>query len=235
MIIGNGLFARAFRELYQDRNDTIIFASGVSNSREEDPAAFQREQRLLEAALNQGKRLVYFGTCSLLDPHLKQAPYVAHKTLMEQMVMSGADNAVLRIPQVLGNTPNPNTLGNFLYNKISSGNHFEVWQHATRNLIDIDDVVRIAHQLLEEHRVEGEVTSIARPYSTKMPHIVATFERVLGTTANCTLIDAGESFDIETAKAASVAEAQGIDFSAGYLDEVIAKYYAQRQARERSA
>ena len=60
MIIGNGLLANAFKCLPQQENSVIIFASGVSNSKEFSKAAFDREKNLLLKSIKDDAMLVYF-------------------------------------------------------------------------------------------------------------------------------------------------------------------------------
>lgn len=79
MIIGKGLIAKAF--LACDRDDTVFFASGVSNSTEKDTTAFSREEKMLSECLEKyhDKRFVYFSSCSINDKELNKTPYHQHK------------------------------------------------------------------------------------------------------------------------------------------------------------
>ena len=65
-IIGNGLIAKAFQDFNFTKN-CVIFASGVSDSADENNFNFAREFNLLENTVKnfKNKRLVYFSTCSL--------------------------------------------------------------------------------------------------------------------------------------------------------------------------
>jgi hypothetical protein len=51
MIIGRGLLASLFVE--DDRDDTVFFASGVSNSLENRPEEFMREENLVTKTLSE--------------------------------------------------------------------------------------------------------------------------------------------------------------------------------------
>ena len=51
MIVGNGLIAKSFLKKYGKDNNIIIFASGVSNSKETNPDNFKREEDLLVSFL----------------------------------------------------------------------------------------------------------------------------------------------------------------------------------------
>lgn len=226
MIIGNGLLAQAFAPLYANEPQHLIFASGVSNSQETCADAYTRERQLLTKALDQKNCIVYFSTCSIEDPQLLDTPYVQHKLNMEQLVVSAEKSAIFRLPQVVGHTKNPHTLTNYLFNKISSRSPFTVWQHARRNLIDIDDVVGISRCLLNEHQAGALVTNIASPFSISIHELVRTFEELLDIHARCEIMDAGASYDINANLAIAVAAQVGIKFDQNYVKNLIKKYYA---------
>lgn len=227
MIIGSGLVARAFTPLFADDARTVIFASGVSNSSETDPAAFARERVMLEQCLaGDIDRLVYFGSCNVVNP-LQDSPYFQHKRAMEALVAAHPAGTVLRLPQVVGHTRNPNTLTNFLRDRILAGDPLTVWTRACRNLIDIDDVVRIAAQLLSGTGPVPKVASIASPWSLPMTEIVGLFESVLGRRAQIIAVDRGEEMRIDTALAERTARDIGLDFGPDYPLRVIHKYYGQ--------
>ena len=53
MIIGNGLIATAFKKSNENYDNVIIFASGVSDSKETTQACFDREEKLITDTLNE--------------------------------------------------------------------------------------------------------------------------------------------------------------------------------------
>lgn len=225
MIVGAGLVARAFAPLYADDPDTLIFASGVSNSSETDPQAFLRERSLLQRYLAGGfQRVMYFGSCNVVNPRQDSA-YFQHKRAMEALVAAHPCGTVLRLPQVVGRTRNPNTLTNFLRDRILAGQPLTVWTGACRNLIDIDDVVRIAARLLAAPDTVPSIVSIASPWSLPMREIVALFESAMGRHAHVIEVDRGETMQIDTRLAEQVAADIGLDFGPDYPLRVIHKYY----------
>ncbi len=227
MIIGNGLLARAFAPAFTDHPTVAVFASGVSNSKEERPEAFERERLLLEAALARPRQLLYFSTCSIDDPALQRSPYVLHKRAMEALIAARrADAAVFRLPQVVGRTPNPYTLTNYLAQHIESGAPFQLWSLARRNLVDVADVATIVAQLLRDDGAAGRVTNVACPFSVAVPELVAIFEAVLGKRANYHSVAAGGCYPIDVAAAMAAAERAGLRIGADYIDNLIRKYYA---------
>lgn len=227
MIIGNGLIASAFNPYFVDDPKVIVFASGVSNSQENRGTEFLREKQMLMECMSCKKFIVYFSTCSVNDPELLDAPYVIHKKEMETIVRSAKDYAIFRLPQVVGKTPNPNTLTNYLYRQIMSGSNFKVWRHATRNLIDVDDVASIVSYLVRASLASGITTNIASPFTISIPQLVSVFEFVLDKKANCTLIDVGGAYTVDSILATEAANHSGVDFDEAYIEKLIRKYYGE--------
>jgi len=227
MIVGKGLLAQAFTPHFGTSPDIVIFASGVSNSLESRLEEFERERALLLHSLSRGGgRFVYFSSCGVTAAESELSLYMRHKRSMESLVLGTPGGLVLRLPQVVGRTDNPHTLTNFLRNHIVSGEHFTVWAQAERNLVDIDDVVKIGVRLTNEPPIGVTAISIAAARSSPMPHIVKIFERVLGRSANCSFVQKGAPMVIDTALVESLSAKLSIDLGDGYIDRVIERYYA---------
>lgn len=203
----------------------MIFASGVSNSRETRKEEFVREEKLLRYSLETAGTLLYFGSCSVLDSEMAETPYVRHKLQMEALVGSAPGRAVFRLPQVVGTSSNSHLLTNFLYERIRSGEHFHVWKHARRNLIDVDDIATIVAHLVRTGRVDGGSYNIACPFSVAVIDIVQTFELVLGRKANYSVVDAGAGYLIDVPEVVQAAAELGISFDDDYLVRTVRKYY----------
>jgi nucleoside-diphosphate-sugar epimerase len=227
MIIGNGLIATAFKPYFGDDSEVVVFASGVSNSREIRKEAFLRERQMLMDALRYARFMLYFSTCSVNDPELFDTPYVIHKKEMEILVSSSKDYAIFRLPQLVGITPNINTLTNYLYMQIMSGTHFQIWRHARRNLIDIDDVASIITHLLRDSLAARITANIACPFSISILHLVNIFELVLGKKANYAFVEGGGAYSIDSSLATEAASQIGIDFDDVYIENLIRKYYGE--------
>src|SRR5690606_866675 len=225
MIIGNGMLARAFSTRYRDDPDVLVFASGVANTAESDERAFRRERQLFElsASAHAGK-LVYFNSVAAALPDLEPTPYMRHKQAMEQRVLEHPGGIVLRLPQVVGRSANPHTLANFLADRIRGGQRFSIQRRAERNLVDVDDVARIAEAMIERTRPPRTLV-IAGMRSLPMPALVAIFERVLERTAIHDLEDSGAPLPVDAGEAVAVASPLGIDLGAGYAERVVRKYY----------
>jgi nucleoside-diphosphate-sugar epimerase len=228
MIIGSGLLARAFGPPYSGRSDICIYAAGVSNSSCEDPHEFLRERRRVGEALSQSPHVavfVYFGTCSAQDPEISNRPYVQHKLAMEEMVRAHPRHVVLRLPQIAGKTPNPHTLLNYLYARISRSEAFNIWGGAKRNIIDVDDVVSIARQLLANDSVRNTTVNIANPVNYSMAEIVEAMAGVVGKRPIFKVIQRGSDYSIDTGAMRSALAESGVEFGENYLRKVIARHY----------
>ena len=148
-----------------------------------------------------------------------------HKQDMEALVLSRAGGVVIRLPQVVGVTPNPHTLTNYLRDKLLSGDRFTLWSKAERNLVDIDDVVAIASAMIDDGLPAQAVVPIAAQRSLRMVEIVAIFERVLQCRGNYVVEDSGAPLPIDQRVAGAVASRLGIDLAGDYAERVISKYY----------
>lgn len=133
MIIGGGLIASAF-------TDTIIFASGVSNSSCADENEFRREEKLLMSVLGVGK-VVYFSSAGTVD-----CPYLTHKRKMEKYVLEDG-GIVLRLSQVVGQGGNSRNLFNYIVQSLKQ-KKIVLAKETTRGLVDVCDVVRLVKELL---------------------------------------------------------------------------------------
>lgn len=209
-------------------NDVCVFAAGVSNSTCKDEAEFARERvRLVQALADQAHtgRFVYFGTCSVVDPDAVLSQYVQHKFAMEQLVRAHPRHVIFRLPQVAGHTPNPHTLLNYLYARISRSESFSVWINSTRNVLCVDDIARIVRSLVCHENAVNETISVAHPQSVKILEIVAAFEKVTGKRAIFNELPLGSAYSIDCSRISTALGRCGVDFSGDYLGRVLTKYY----------
>lgn len=226
MIIGNGLVANGFN-WYRNKENYLVFASGVSNSTTSDNRAFEREKTLLTKALKEHARkiFVYFGTCSVYDPAQQTTPYVQHKLAMETLVSAaGKDFRIFRIPNLAGATPNPHTILNYLYQHIVSGESFELWQYAERNIIDISDTFSLCHHILQNDLFSNQIINIANPVNYRVADIVKTIEQLCHRQGRYTLVEKGSKPQIDITHIRPLIISLGLDFSSGYLERIIRKY-----------
>lgn len=224
MIIGSGLIAKAFEE-YKTRNDIVIFASGVSNSREISKEAFLREEELLISCLQKygiEKKVIYFSTCSMLDSYFETSDYTKHKIRMEEIIMTSANKYnIFRLPQVLGNN-NKNQLVGFLHEQIKNKKSFELFD-IERNIIDIEDVHLLVKIVLQANS-KNEIINIANINNTKVTNLVNIIEYICKEKAIYSLKSIEGNFNININRIKSIIEKNKI-FGSNYLEDRIRKYY----------
>lgn len=226
MIIGNGMMAQAF-STFRDDPRVLIFASGISDSLESRAEAFVREKSLLTRAREEHaeKLLVYFGTCSVDDPGRACTPYVEHKLHMETLLkLSPHPWMVLRLPLAIGPGRRGTTLAPFLYDRISRGETFEVWEHATRYLVDVADALRIAARFIRAPELWNRRINVALR-AFPVLEFVRVMEGILRRRAVYTLVPKGRHYQIRCPEVAAVSGKLNIDRSNRYLERVLDKYF----------
>lgn len=143
MIVGSGLLAIGFFDSNESYNDYLIFASGVSDSKETKESEFMREKELLIETLNEHKNLKFIYFSSVLAG-VSNTPYYTHKLEMEELIKQTAnDYIIFKIPQIIGKTGNKNNIFNSFKYSINNNIEITIFNDVTRSLIDINDLVKI--------------------------------------------------------------------------------------------
>jgi nucleoside-diphosphate-sugar epimerase len=227
MVVGNGLIAKSFG-LYKDKNDYLIFASGVSDSTNTAISEFNRERDLLRQKIkeNPDKTIIYFSTCSIYDPHMNNSPYVQHKLAMENILATAADNFhIFRISNLAGKTTNPHTVLNYFIQHISQGIFFNLWKGASRNIIDIDDVLPVCNYIIEQKLYSNQIINIANPVNYPVADIVQVIETISGKKGNYAFTDRISVPNINISLIKNIIEKLSINFGNDYLIKTIEKYF----------
>jgi nucleoside-diphosphate-sugar epimerase len=228
MVIGSGIVAKSF-ELYNESEDVIIFASGVSNSKLAVRSEFEREQNLLIKTLekHEGVPVVYFSTFNLYDPEENNSPYCLHKLNMEELIAANSiDYKIFRLGHVASYSAKQYTILSFLYNAIKDGGYFELWKYASRNIIDIEDVSKICSFIIDNNLYSNQITNICNSKNSTILEIVSILERILHKKANYSLVDKGGCPVVDNSKIKTIAKDLCLNFDDFYVDKVIYKYYA---------
>lgn len=227
-VIGSGAIADRFAA-YALQSDCVIYAGSIHDSGISDAAEILREEESIRSALvatNSSMNFVYFSSCSIDVEAQVDLPYVAHKKRMEQLIQLSASNyLILRLPQLLALTDDRNSFVNFLVTAITTGQNFELWQDAYRNIIDIDDVYSIAHHLIARKIYANRIVNIASPFSTAVPDFVALLEGYFGRNGSYVRSARGSNYSPDTSAIKAVIAQLGIDFGPGYLLKAVDKYF----------
>jgi nucleoside-diphosphate-sugar epimerase len=229
MIIGSGFIANSFKPLYDKDGAVTIFASGTSNSMNTNAKNFERECESINEQLNNvnfNSKFIYFSTCSVLNENQSgMTPYIKHKMHMEKVVSMFPKYLVIRLPNVAGISSNPNTLLNFLGSKIKRQEIFDLWLDAYRNIIDIDDVIKLSQQVIESSLFENTSINIANPNNYQITEIVKEMEAIIGKSAIYKDIKKGSKYEIDIQPIRSLITSLKIDFGPNYLASTLLKYY----------
>ena len=230
MVIGNGMIANRFID-YKDDDSIIIFASGVSNSKDTIEQNFLREFALLDKTIksNTDKALVYFSTCSIEDEELQNAPYVIHKKTIEKFIKETASGYfIFRVSNLAGVSNNPYTLLNYFIFNVLQNHPLKVWKNAYRNIIGIDDMYAITNYILQKNIFVNSTINIANPENYSVPFIINTIETYLHKKAVPFEEDKGDNYNIDVSKIEPIIRHLNIPFNDEYLASLLKKYYHSR-------
>jgi nucleoside-diphosphate-sugar epimerase len=230
MVIGTGLLGKMFKP-YETADEFMIFASGVSNSKSCTSSDLRRERDLLLGSMEKhpSKKIVYFSTSSVDDPDLKEGPYIKHKLGMESLVRSNAAQFhIFRLSQLAGSTGNPATILNYLYASIVSGHPFELWKNSERNIIDVEDVFRIADHILKNGLFVNGAVNIANDKNYPVRYIVECIEAHTGRKAVFVEKERGQHFRTDISEILPICRLLKIGFGENYLPQLLEKYYPKK-------
>ncbi|WP_374441858.1 NAD-dependent epimerase/dehydratase family protein [Epilithonimonas sp.] len=226
MIIGRGLIANLFTE--SDRDDTVFFASGVSNSLETREEEFSREEILIKQTISENpeKTFVYFSTCSIYDSSKTGSNYVLHKLKMEQIIKNSCKKyLILRVSNAVGAGGNPNLLMNYLMRSVNNKETINVHTKATRNLIDAEDIKNITFQLLKKEKL-NRIINVAYIQNYAIIEILEIIERFYNKKLELNLIKSGSGYDINVPDVESYFKINGLTDKESYLCKILEKYYS---------
>ncbi|MCG3704500.1 hypothetical protein L5F68_09205 [Aliarcobacter butzleri] len=147
LIIGNGMFAKAFKK--SNAKNCIFFCSGVSSSNEISELKFKREEILIYETLKSvDKQFIYFS--SILAPQMSNE-YYKHKINMENIISSISNNyLIIRLPQVVGEVLNDTLFPNFV-SSIYQKKVLSIYKESSRTIIDIDDVIQTFDNIYKDN------------------------------------------------------------------------------------
>jgi nucleoside-diphosphate-sugar epimerase len=230
MIVGNGLIAQALKSI--DNESVVFIAAGVSNSKCNDVREFNREKNLVEKVLSNypEKLIVFFSTYSILDKSLSKSAYVNHKLSLEKKISSSKNKYLIaRVSNLVGQGGNPNNVFNFLYNSISKEQQFELWKDSSRNLLLVEDFVRILNFILEEEikTSESKIFNIVNSQNIKIEEIVHAIEKHINVKAQYKVVDLTSNSGLVDEESKNRFVMLGIQ-SENYIEKIIKYFHLNR-------
>ncbi|MGA5063649.1 NAD-dependent epimerase/dehydratase family protein [Streptomyces exfoliatus] len=205
-ILGNGFLARSLQPLADRHPDTVVLAAGVSWASCVSEEEFARERAMLadtaRRCADTGRRLLFFSTSSAglygpLDrparedgPAVPSTAYGAHKLAQEELLRaSGADHLILRLSHLVGPGQPEHQLLPTLVRHLREG-AVQVHRGATRDLIAVEDVIRVIDRLLGLGLRSGTV-NVASGTAVPVMEIVDHLRLRLNGSAHVDQVDAG--------------------------------------------
>ncbi|MFI5171712.1 MAG: hypothetical protein ACHQFW_04940 [Chitinophagales bacterium] len=227
MVVGNGMLAENFSH-FNNNDEFIVFASGVSNSTETDPAAFNRESDLLKRYLKKSATLIYFSTVSIYDSALGGSAYIQHKKKIEILIQQHtAHYIIFRLPQLVGKTKNEHTLTNKLYTMLVSDQPISVHVNACRYLMDVQDIVVFLTGMIISKDYQNKTIDINFNNQIGINNLLNIFERILNTTAKRIPVEKGGCYKSNNQEFLNYLSNIGYHLPSDYIEKVISKYYRQ--------
>ena len=194
MIVGNGLIANAVKPL--DKDDIILFASGVSNSVDPDLTDFNREEELIKRYLINDKLFIYFSTISVYDKSINRNSYILHKLKMEKLIQENKTPfLILRLPNIIGEKGNPNTLFPYFKRCLEQNEKVSIKQDAHRYLLTTVQLGKMLKQILHSKTINEVINCVlSKPY--KVLNIYESLAKVLKTKTNHQLVSGGVHYEV---------------------------------------
>jgi nucleoside-diphosphate-sugar epimerase len=197
VVVGNGLLGKSMN-LFADHDDILIFASGVSNSKENRVSEYDRELNLLHTFLGTEQKIIYFSTCSVLYDCIKQTDYIKHKIQVEDFIKSNFKNYIIfRLPNVVGHTENQHTSFNFFKRNLLDNVEINVEENTTRYFIDVDDIVETIIPIIKDQTQNKKKINVCFDTKISIIDLIGLMSDQLKVTPKINIIKDGCSFDVD--------------------------------------
>tara|TARA_B100001250_G_scaffold255551_1_gene219958 strand:+ start:371 stop:1111 length:741 start_codon:yes stop_codon:yes gene_type:complete len=228
VVIGAGFIAKNFFNTFRKEN-ILIFASGVSNSKTNNKKNFIREFKKLKKIRKKysNKKIIYFSTCSISDKSRNKNAYQLHKKKVEKFIKKNFIRyLIFRLPEVIGKNKNKYTLTNFIYNRIISKKNIYTSNTVFRNILDIDDIKKVVIYYIKK-KINKKTIIIANLKMYSGLYIVKTFEKILNKKAKIILDNKlkNKTFNLNVSGLKNIYKVLNIKINNKYLPNKIRKYY----------
>jgi nucleoside-diphosphate-sugar epimerase len=230
VIEGSGFLAKKFRKYspFLKRHNVIIYAAGVSNSLEKNSKKFEKELLRFKNFCNiNNKKLVYISTYSIFDKSRNKNKYIKNKLKIENIIKKKiSEYIIVRFPEVVGFSKNPNTLTNYFFKNIKNKKKFIVFKNVKRNVIDVDDAIKICLYFIKTYKEKNKVINILNKKFYQPIKILKLFEIILKTNSNYSVVKKKrENWKIVNSLNSKIEKKLKIKFNDQYLIKTLKKYY----------
>jgi nucleoside-diphosphate-sugar epimerase len=228
-IIGSGFLASQFKKHIKliNKLNIYVYVAGVSNSLCKNKKDFDRDFNRLKNFVGHinNKKLVYISTCSIFDPNRNKSKYIKNKIKIEKFIQDKVISyTIIRLPELVGFNKNKNTLTNFFYNNISNSKNFIAYVNAKRNILDIDDAIKLSFYFLKNSN--KKILNIANIQNYSVIDIISEIQNI----SKISAIYSSKSLKPSVLKITNsinkkILKINKIKIDDKYLYKVIKKYY----------
>ena len=229
-IIGSGFLANQFRNHLKliKKLNICIYASGVSNSLCKDKFELNKDYKKIKEFVKTigDKKLIYISSCSIFDPNRNKSSYIKNKLKIEKFIKKNFKYyVILRFPEIVGKNNNKNTLINFLIYNISNSIKFTAFLNAKRNLLDVNDAIKLSFYFLKNSN--KKIINISNLKNYNVVDIISVFENILKIRSIYSSKKVKfNSFKLKKFVSRNVLKKNKIIINKQYLFRIIKKYYA---------
>ncbi len=226
MIVGNGLIAQAFKQQESLFENVIIFASGVSNSKNNHKSEYTRELNKIKQYSNTTLKFIYFSSIHVLDPSQKDKSYFKFKFKVETYIKQNFSNYIIyRLPVIMGNGGYKYSLFNFLHDSIMNQKEMQIHINAHRYIMDIENMVFFVAKTIY---IDNQIINFVFDKPFNIIDIISSYEKVLNIQAIYKLVDGGIKFNVDNNKFKKILNRSDLkEFTLqSYLEKIIRKYYS---------
>jgi nucleoside-diphosphate-sugar epimerase len=238
-IVGRGFLAHHFSSHPALPRDVVLFAAGVSDSHSVNARAYGEEtaqlRDVLADCIHRRECLVYFSSAGAVygdyPPGVREDMALApvsehgrHKAAIETLLCgSPVEYLILRLSNAVGPGQRSHQFVPALVEQVQSG-VVTVWRGAHRDLVDVEDVVRLTVALLDAG-CRREIFNLASGRSTPVEQVVDEIEAQLGVRAERRFIDRPDRYSVSIDKLRRTLGAEAVaHLTDGYFRTVIGRY-----------
>ena len=117
---------------------------------------------------------------------------------------------------------NDETLVNYFIKKIKNSEEFEIWKNATRNIVAIDDLFKIASHIIDNHLYNNKLINLEYDRSVSVIDLVTVIEDLLGISAIYLIKNKGVGLSIDNTEVREVM--RELKISQPSMRELIKRY-----------
>lgn len=230
-IVGDGFIGKNLKRIKKHliKSKYTIYAAGISHSKTKSKNKLNRELNAIKVFTkkNSLKKIIYISTADVNHSLLKKSLYVKNKIKIENFIKKKFKRyIILRLPQIIGKSKNKNTLINFFYLNIKKNKEFILINNFKRNVLDIDDVLKVIKIIIKENNVRNKVITLSNKFNIQPMDIVKIFEKRMNKLSRYKIKKVKRQiWTLNYEKNAHYFKKAKIRFNRNYLSKTISKYY----------